>query len=230
MKKVLVFALTALMLCACSRTPARPASNEPSAVAVALYDQEDYTPTGKYAGSFFGQGGSVLAEFTVPVPDFLLAEQQEAYVDAMTLWRAFTVETGFELNNNRMYELAGKTYYRDLHYDTYADFADHLRTRFSYELYNALRTACLPDESDGASGLALTSSALYVECDTRLYVLPAQAQGECPWPDSFEPVQLGDTEAEFLAVYPDGTQSALRMERTDTGWQFTEFTAPYHLA
>lgn len=230
MKKQIALALAALCLCGCARMQPAPSSGAAHGVEIALYDQEDYTPTGKYTESFFGQGTSVLAEFEVPVPDFLLAEQQEAYVDAMTLWRAFTVETGFDLSNNRMYELAGKTYYRDMHYATYADFADNLRTRFSYELYNALRTACLPDETDGASGLALTGSALYVECDTRLYVLPARAQGECPWPDSFEPVRQSDTDVTFKAIYPDGTESTLRMTRTDTGWQFTEFTTPYHLA
>ena len=233
MKRMVALFALVCALCACTGAP--PASAAPSSAAshsilLALYDQPDYAPTGKYTEEFFGQGDTVVAEFVQPVPDFLMAEQQAAYIDAMTLWRAFSVETGFELSNNRMYELSGRTYYRDLHYDTYADFADHLRTRFSYELYNTLRTVYVPEEPREEAGLAFVGCSPYIEWDTRLYVLPAKAEGECPWPSSFELVSESDAEMSFYAEYPDGMRTSLTMRRTDTGWQFTEFTVPYHLA
>lgn len=234
MKRFLAAAALAVFLAGCTPQPAASASDAVShAVAVAPYDQENYTPTGKYTESFFGQSEGVIAEWTQPVPDFLTADQQAAYVDAMTLWRAFTVRTGFDLSTNRMYELAGLTYYRDLAYDTYADFADHLRTRFSYELYNSLRTVYVPapQQGDDETGLYLLGNSPYVEWDTRLYTLPADCgTDDCPWPESFVLRRATDRTAVFDAVYPDGTVTSLAMRRTDTGWQFTEFSVPYRLA
>lgn len=233
MKRLIALALAVCALCACAPdTSSAPSSAASHSVTLALYDQESYTPSGKYTELHFGQGDAAeAAEFDCPVPGFLTAEQQEAYVDAMTLWRAFTVETGFDLSNNRMYELAGKTYYRDLGYDTYADFADHLRTRFSYELYNTLRTVTVQREPREDAGLALGGYSPYIEWDTRLYVLPAQAQNadECPWPDSFAQDEQTDDAVSFFAEYPGGGSTRLTMRRTDTGWQFTEFSSPYHL-
>lgn len=234
MKRFLTAVLLAVFLSGCVPAGSVPSSDAVShTVVVAEYDQEDYTPTGKYTESFFGESEGVLAEWTHPVPDFLAADQQAAYIDAMTLWRGFMVETGYELSTNRMYELAGLTYYRDLAYDTYADFADHLRTRFSYELCNSLRTVYVPaeDAGDDETGLYFLGNSPYVEWDTRLYALPAHCEEEeCPWPERFEKKRVTERTAVFDAVYPDGTVTSLSMRRTDTGWQFTEFSVPYHLS
>ena len=236
MKRGALLALALCLLCACmpdstdSRQQNSAASSAAShSVTLAQYDQENYTPTGKYAGELFGKGNQAVAEFACPVPDFLTAEQQEAYADAMTLWRAFTVQTGFELSNNRMYELAGKTYYRDLCYDTYADFADHLRTRFSYQLYNTLRITYIQAEPREEAGLAFAGYSPYVEWDTRLYVLPAGDEENCPWPEKFELTESFEESVSFQAIYPDGAETQLKMRRTDSGWQFTEFSVPCHL-
>ena len=74
MKRFLTAVLLAVFLSGCVPAGSVPSSDAVShTVVVAEYDQEDYTPTGKYTESFFGESEGVLAEWTHPVPDFLAA-------------------------------------------------------------------------------------------------------------------------------------------------------------
>ena len=87
------------------------------------------------------------------------------------------------------------------------------------------------DAGDDETGLYFLGNSPYVEWDTRLYALPAHCEEEeCPWPERFEKKRVTERTAVFDAVYPDGTVTSLSMRRTDTGWQFTEFSVPYHLS